>query len=410
MEGKSSPKLLRRPAALLTALGLAQIISWGSFYYAFALLIPSLSAHLRTSTAGVVAAFSLALLVSGLLSAPVGHWIDRHGGRHLMAGGTLAGALLLLLMSQVQNLEQLYMVWAAVGVVMATTLYDPAFAVMAQLFRSNGPRKAITTLTLFGGFASTVFWPLTQILLEHLSWQQSLWVLAAINLLISAPLQWWALAAQRPATVRPMAPAASASGSASAAGAGGMGLRELLRQPLFLGLCAAFTLNTLVFSAMSVHLIGLLQSRQLSLAQAAWVGASIGPVQVFGRAIEYLGRLAPSRLGLLVILMLPLALCALLLSQGVSASLALFVLLYGMGNGMITIVRGALPAALYGTQRYGLINGAMATPVLMAKAAGPLIAALLLGPLDPQTLLGLMAATAAGAALCFAWALRQRHG
>ena len=389
-----------RPAwALISALGLAQIISWGSFYYAFALLIPALSAHLRADSAAVVGAFSLALLVTGLLSAPVGGWIDRHGGRRLMSLGSLAGGLLLALLSQVQDLSQLYLVWAGLGVVMAATLYDPAFAVLAQLFREQGPRKAITLLTLFGGFASTVFWPLTQYMVQGLGWQQALWVLAAINLGLALPLQWWAL---------PAVPPVPLPSHKSAINQGGA-LRELLRQPLFLGLCAAFTLNTLVFSAMSVHLIGLLQAKQLSASQAAWVGASIGPMQVLGRVMEYafLGRMKPSRLGQLVICMLPLGLAALLLSQGVSVGLALFVLLYGMGNGMVTIVRGALPVELYGAARYGLVNGAMATPVLMAKAAGPLAAALLLGSLGYQGLLALLVGTGVAGALLFAWALRQ---
>lgn len=388
-----------RPAwAVISALGIAQIISWGSFYYAFALLIPALSAHLQASSAAVVGAFSLALLITGVLSAPVGTWIDRHGGRRLLSGGSLAGAVLLALLSQVQNLAQLYLVWGGLGVVMAATLYDPAFAVLSQLFR-QGTRKAITMLTLFGGFASTVFWPLTQVLLDRLGWRQALLVLAAINLLLSVPLQWWAAPAAVPA--HEMRGVKMQSGN---------GLATLFRQPLFLGLCAAFTLNTLVFSALSVHLIGLLQAKQLSLSQAAWVGAAIGPMQVLGRLLEYafLSRMQPSRLGRLVICMLPTALAALLLTQGVSAGLAVFVLLYGMGNGMITIVRGALPVELYSAERYGLINGAMAAPVLMAKAAGPIAAALLLGGMGYQGVLALMTVAALCSALLFAWALRQR--
>lgn len=382
---------------MITALGLAQIISWGSFYYAFALLIPALSAHLKAGNAAIVGAFSLALLVAGLLSAPVGSWIDRHGGRGLMSLGSLAGALLLALLSQVQTLLQFYLVWAALGGVMAGTLYDPAFTVLTRLYR-QGARKAITMLTLFGGFASTVFWPLTQALADGLGWQRALLAIAAINLLVSLPLQLWAL--PRQAAARPVqehgAPVAS--------------LGALMRQPLFIGLCAAFTLNTLVFSALAVHLIGLLQAKQLTLAQAAWVGASIGPVQVVGRVLEYvfLGQMKPSRLGRLVICLLPTALAALFLSQGVSVSLAVFVLLYGMGNGMITIIRGALPIELYGAARYGLINGAMATPVLMAKAAGPLAAALLLARFTPQVLLGVLTATGVASALLFSWALSRR--
>lgn len=123
--------------ATVSASGLAQIISWGSFYYAFALLMAPLGARLRAEPASVVGAFSLALLVSGLLSAPAGAWIDRHGGCDLMTAGSLAGALLLVLLSEVQSLTQLYLVWVGLGAVMAATLYDPAFAVPTQLFRQG---------------------------------------------------------------------------------------------------------------------------------------------------------------------------------------------------------------------------------------------------------------------------------
>jgi len=389
-----------RPWATVAALGLAQIISWGSFYYAFALLLAPLGARLRAEPAGVVGAFSLALLVTGLLSAPAGAWIDRHGGRGLMTAGSLAGALLLALLSQVQSLVQLYLVWAGLGAVMAATLYDPAFAVLARLFR-QGPRKAITVLTLFGGFASTVFWPLTQGLIAGLGWQAALWVLAALNLLVCAPLHAFFLPAGGAATVHARTAQAAARG----------GLATLLRQPSFAWLCAAFTANTLVFSALAVHLIGLLGTRGLTPAQAAWVGACIGPMQVLGRLLEYLflARWRPSRLGALTLWLLPLSLGALLASQGLSPLLALFALCYGAGNGMMTIVRGALPAELYGRLGYGLVNGALATPVLLSKAGGPLGTALLLGWLQPGQLILALAGLGVLAALLFALALRA-HG
>lgn len=398
MAEEAAPATTGRPWATVAALGLAQIISWGSFYYAFALLLAPLGARLQAEPAGVVGAFSLALLVTGLLSAPAGAWIDRHGGRGLMTAGSLAGALLLALLSQVQSLPQLYLVWAGLGAVMAATLYDPAFAVLARLFR-QGPRKAITVLTLFGGFASTVFWPLTQALIAGLGWQTALWVLAALNLLVCAPLHALFLPAGGTATVH--ARTAPARG----------GLATLLRQPSFAWLCAAFTANTLVFSALAVHLIGLLGTRGLTPAQAAWVGACIGPMQVLGRLLEYLFlvRWRPSRLGALSLWLLPVSLGALLASQGLSPLLALFALCYGAGNGMMTIVRGALPSELYGRLGYGLVNGALATPVLLAKAGGPLGAALLLGWLRPEQLILALTGLGVLAALLFALALRA-HG
>jgi len=393
------PSPTPRAWLIVCALGVAQIISWGSYFYAFALLMQPLQQQLETSQAVVVGAFSLALLVAGLLSAPTGRWIDQHGGHALMSWGSLAGAALLALLSQVQSLLQLYLVWAGLGAVMAATLYDPAFAVLARLFK-EGPRKAITVLTLFGGFASTVFWPLTQGLLETLDWRQTLWVLAAINLLLCVPIHALLLPRATPA-----------GRHAATAAPPRTRWRELLKRPGFAWLCAAFTANTLVFSALAVHLLTLLGSRGLSPSQAAWVGALIGPMQVLGRVLEFvfLGQVRPSRLGALTLWLLPASLAVLLLAEGASPWIALFALLYGAGNGMMTIVRGALPAELYGREQYGAINGALATPVLLSKAAGPVLAAWLLGWLAPLPLIGVLAALGAVAALLFAQAITSHR-
>jgi MFS family permease len=390
---------------LVCALGVAQIASWGSLFYAFALLQLPLREQLGTSPAAVVGAFSLALLVAGLLSAPVGRWIDRHGGRALMSLGSLAAGLLLALLPWVQNLAQLYLLWAGLGAAMAATLYDPAFAVLARVFRS-GPRTAITVLTLFGGFASTVFWPLTQLLIDHVGWRGALWTLAAINLLVCLPIHALLLPGaqpvQAPAETKPAAPPQ------------GTRWRALFARPGFAWLCAAFTANTLVFSALSVHLLPLLTSRGLDARDAAWVGALIGPMQVLGRLVEFflLRSLRPSRIGTLTLWLLPASLLVLPAIDGASGlgtSALLFAFLYGAGNGLMTIVRGALPAELWGREDYGAINGALATPVLLAKAAGPLAAAALLGVAAPLPLIWGMAGLGALAALLFGLAVREHR-
>ena len=396
------------PAAawrLVCALGVAQIVSWGSLFYAFALLQLPLRQQLGAGPAEVVGAFSLALLVAGLLSAPAGRWIDRHGGRALMSLGSLAAGLLLALLPWVQNLAQLYLLWAGLGAAMAATLYDPAFAVLARLFRS-GPRTAITVLTLFGGFASTVFWPLTQLLIDHFGWRGALWALAVINLLVCLPIHAWLLPGAHPEH--------PSTGETPAANPPRTGWRALLARPGFAWLCAAFTANTLVFSALSVHLLPLLASRGLSARDAAWVGALIGPMQVLGRLVEFfaLRSLRPSSVGALTLWLLPASLLALPAIDGASGlgtSALLFALLYGAGNGLMTIVRGALPAELWGREDYGAINGALATPVLLAKAAGPLAAAALLNWAAPLQLMLGMAGLGALAAIVFAQALRDHH-
>ena len=177
------------------------------------------------------------------------------------------------------------------------------------------------------------------------------------------------------------------------------------------GLCGAFTANALVFSAVSVHLISLLQGKGLTLAEAAWVGALIGPMQVLGRVLEFtfLSKSHPSRIGVLAMWLLPASLGLLSLAGPHLAWLALFALLYGSGNGVMTIVRGAIPAELYGRESYGAVNGAMATPVLLAKASGPIAASfvLLVWP-DPAHLLLMMAGVSVMSALLFAWTVHRR--
>jgi len=379
----------RSPWVLVTALGIAQIISWGSIYYAFALLIDPLSAALHVPTSAVVGAFSAALLATGLASAPVGWLIDRFGGRWVMTTGSLAGAALLAVMPQVQNLVQLYAVWIGLGLVLAATLYDPAFAVLTQVFR-EGQRRAITALTLFGGFASTVFWPLTQWLVADWGWTSAVLALAGFNLLVCAPLH----AIFIPAHHQPVAQAGSQPGSR---------LGAALRDPLFYGIAAAFTVNALVFSAMAVHMLGLLHHKGLSLSQAAWIGALVGPMQVLGRVLEhvFLRQWPAARVGVVAIWMLPASLALLLAPGGQVAWFIGFALLYGMSNGVMTIVRGALPREIYGAASFGAVNGALATPVLAARAAGPIAAALALAAMSETFVLAMLCALAVASAALF---------
>ncbi|AKJ27575.1 MFS transporter [Caldimonas brevitalea] len=380
---------------LVMALGVTQIISWGSIFYAFALLADDLAAAVGAEKTTVVGAFSVALLIAGLASSAVGGLIDRHGGRRLMSGGSLLAAGGLAALTQVQTLPQLYLVWAVLGVSMAATLYDPAFAVLVQAFR-DGHRKAITGVTLFGGFASTVFWPLTQALIERFGWQGTLWVLAALQLLVCLPLH---------ARVLPGPPARSEAVPAQRSRP--PALRTVYRDPSFYLLCLAFTGSSLVFSALSVHLIPLLHLKGMSLQQAAWIGAMIGPMQVAGRLLEYafLAKASPSRVGLVAMSLLPaslLLLAALTTQQG---GFLLFALLYGAGNGIMTIVRGAIPVQLYGREHYGAVNGAMAGPALIAKAAGPWVASLILAALtQPVHLVWVLAGVAALSAGLFSLA------
>src|SRR5450830_2048095 len=262
-----------KPAWLIPSLGLTQIVGWGSMFYAYGVLMQPMQTELQVSKPVIVGAYSLALLFSGLLFTLAGSIIDRVGGRLLMGAGTVLAAVMLALLSTVHSVTGLYLIWAGIGMAMSATLYQPAFAVITQIFE-GGFRRAITMLTLFGGFASTVSWPLTQWLLEHCGWRETWMIYALANLVICLPIH----------ALLPRA--ASIKTATRDRAANSIGLATVLREPRFYLLTAAVTLNALVFSAMSLHLISILHDRGMSAYYATGIGALIGPMQVLGRILE----------------------------------------------------------------------------------------------------------------------------
>jgi MFS family permease len=380
----------------LTAIGVTQILSWGSMYYAFAVLIDPLMQATQGSRSAVVGAFSIALLVSGLATPFVGSVIDRIGGRAVMSLGSLAAAGLFAALPHVQNLLQLYLLWAGFGACMAATLYEPAFVVLTQVFGA-AQRRAITIVTLFGGLASTVFWPLTQALVDRLGWQDAVLVLAAINLCITFPVH----AVLLPSGAPHAGPAAKHTKSP---------LGVVLRDPVFYALAAGFTGHMLVFSGMTVQLLDLLQAKGLSAAHAAWVGAMFGPMQVLGRLMEFtlMRRMPATRVGVIAMWLLPISIALLLAPFTSWAWFALFAVTFGIGNGIITIVRGAIPRELYGAHGYGVISGALAAPALLARAGGPMLAAALAGAGDWTGMMLWLVGLSAAAALVFSWPVRRQ--
>ena len=353
---------------VVAALGVTQIVSWGSLYYAFAVVMDAVRHELQASPPVIVGAYSVALLVSGLVAAPVGRHIDRHGARRAMTAGSLGAVLLLAAFSQVTSAAALYGVWAALGAMMGLTLYEPAFASLALVFRAD-LRKAITVLTLAGGFASTVFWPLTQWLASALGWREAVLVLAAINLAVCVPLHALYLPAKgRPAEAQPGAADDPA------------GRARLLADRHFRWLAFAFTLNMLAFSAMGLHLLAMLQEQGFSPEKAALLAALVGPMQVAGRIVEFAfaHRVSPARVGEIALFLFPVSIAILAFAGGSTMGVVVFAVLYGASNGVMTIVRGTVPAEIWGRDGYGGLTGLMATPVLIARAAGPFAAAAIL--------------------------------
>ena len=385
----SVPPLSGR-SLFITGLGIGQICSWGSLYYSFPLIAEAMGADLGWSKTHLYGAASLGLALGGVAAFPIGTAIDRGHGRLIMAGGAALAGLCLLAWSQVQGLALFYVLVAAVGVLQAATLYEPAFAVVARRAGSKGARAGITALTLWGGFASTVFIPLIQLLLETQGWRGALLVLGGLNLLVCAPLY---AAVIRPAADRHEAHVRSLPLAGAAA------VRAVMRRPAFWGLAVAFTAYAATFSAFTFHFYPLLVERGFSAGQVVAAMAVIGPAQVAGRiAVWVFAPRAPVRLiGSCVVAAFPLAILALAWLPPSFAGVAGVAALYGAANGIFTIVRGVAVPEILTPQAYGAVNGALAAPAMVARALAPAGAALLW--MGTQTYAPVLTALTAGAVL-----------
>jgi len=361
-------------ASLIGWLSLAQLISWGSVFYTFAVLLGPVEQALQLSRAEVSLGFSLALLAEGLLAWPVGRLIDRGHERAVMTGGSLLLALGLALHSAVDSRAGFYAVWLLLGAGLAATLYQPAFAVLTRRFPDNF-RRAIITMTFLGGLASTVFIPLSAWLIQALGWRGALLVLAALQLLVCAPIHGLLLR---------HAPHPRAPGAAGAAPTTAL-RRHLLGAP-FLLIGVFIVLLMAVTAALPAHLVSLLRENGLAEAWVIAVPASIGVLQVLGRMLLYFfeHHLNLHQTNRLIPVFIPLGLLALLLAPWTGPAqlsvLLLFVLLFGVGNGMLTIVKGTAVAEYVSREHVATLNGALGLPMALARAAAPLLLGVLWQP------------------------------
>ncbi len=358
----------------ITGLGIGQICSWGSLYYSFPLIAEAMERDLGWSKPDLFGAATLGLALGGMAAFPVGAAVDKGHGRWVMAAGAGLAGLCLLAWSQVQQLWLFYSLMAAIGVLQAATLYEPAFAVVARRTGAAGARAGITALTLWGGFASTVFIPLIQILLDLAGWRGALVALGAVNLVVCAPLY--------AAVIRPAADHAASPVHALALSGAGT-LRQVMgrvaRRPTFWALAGAFTAYAATFSAFTFHLYPLLLERGFTAGSVVLAMAIIGPTQVAGRiAVSVFAPRAPVRLiGSCAVLAFPVAILALAWLPPSFALVAAIVALYGSANGIMTIVRGLAVPEMLTRQAYGAVNGALAAPSMLARALAPAGAALL---------------------------------
>ena len=339
-------------------LSVAQLITWGGVFYTFSLLLEPVERDLGLTRAQSSLAFSLGLLAEGIAAYPVGRWIDRGLERVVMAGGSLLAGLCLIAHSVVTSAAGFYAVWIGLGAALAAALYTPVFAVVTRRF-PNDYRRAIITITFLGGLASTVFIPLSAWLIAELGWRHALWVLAALQLLVCLPIHVVQLRG---------APAPVEHAQVRVAEA-----RAHLRSAPFL-LIGVFVMGMFaVVAALPPHMISLLRGSGLDERWVIAIPASIGLIQVVGRLLLFFfehhfdvhvaNRVIP--------VLVPAGLVFLLAGMGHAWAAMLFVLLYGLGNGMMTIVKGTAIAQYVSREHVASLNGALGLPMALARAVAP---------------------------------------
>ena len=346
---------------VVTALGVTQILAWGSTFYLLAVLAPTIARDTGWTYDQVVIGQSVGLLVAGIVSPRVGRYIASHGGRPVLAIGALLLAAGLASLGAAPNFSLYLVAWAVIGAGMGAGLYDAAFSTLGNIYGSNA-RGSIAAITLFGGFASTVCWPLSAYLVQSLGWRETCFAYAAIQIAISLPIHICALPRGRRVT--------ATAGDVKA---------PVQLQPgergIFAVLAVVVTIGAAILSIVGTHLLPLLQARGLDLALAVGIGTLIGPAQVGARVVEmFAGRHYHPSWTMIASTTL-LAVAAVMLFIGFPI-VALAIVLYGAGNGIGTVARGALPLTAFGPDRYPVLMGRLALPILIAMAISPYIGGL----------------------------------
>jgi hypothetical protein len=380
------------PWRAVLVLGVTQIITWGTLFYPPVLTLPLIAADRGWSVTFAMGGFSLGLLMAGLASPQVGRLIDRHGGHRIMPAGSLLAAAGLLALVLTEHPALYLAVWMVLGVATAASLYDSAFATLGRIFGAAA-RAPITVLTLAGGLASTVSWPATYLLIRSVGWQGTYLTYAAVLALVAAPLHAFALPRLRadpavPATAprKPAAPVLPSHGWA------------------FVTVAAAFAAYAFVPSGFSAHLLAIFGRAGIDAATVVIIGTLFGPAQVLARICElaFARALHPLAVARLAVGLLLMAFCMMAL-LGISVPVAaVFMMMFGMANGLITIARGTVPLALFGPIGYGALLGRIAGPCLIMQAIAPLVLAFVAERTSDPATLGVVAALALLSFACLA--------
>ncbi|TDK35162.1 arsenite efflux MFS transporter ArsK [Rhizobium deserti] len=357
----------RLPTGAIAALGVTQIIGYGTLYYSFSILAPDMAASLAWSQEWIFGALSIALLVGGLTAPWLGVLIDRIGAGRVMTIGSAVAAAALVACAYAPGKGAFTVTLVAIEVAANLVQYGAAFALLVQL-RPAVAQQSITYLTLIAGFASTIFWPITTALHAQLSWQNVYLVFAGLNLLVCLPLHAWLsyglTVSRREAATNPATPVAGS-------------LAPSHRRMGFILMTTAFAVQYLASASVLVHMVPLLAGLGLGTT-AALVGTLFGPSQVASRLINMLFgiRLDALHLAMISAALIPAGTLVLELTAPSVSGAMLFAVIFGMGNGLLSIVTGTLPLALFGSEGYGKLQGKMMAARLIVSASAPFVMAL----------------------------------
>ena len=375
MTDRSSARLI------VPALGITQILAWGSSYYLPAVLAQPIATDTGWPLTWVVGGLSLGLLVSGLAAPLVGRLIHRRGGRSVLAASAVLLAVGLLGLALAPVLILFLLAWLIVGLGMSAGLYDAAFSTLGRIYGQRA-RQHITTLTLFGGFASTACWPLSAFFVSELGWRGACMAYAAIHIVLTLSIYLFALPKQPPALDELKRASEDDTGAPARF------------RSIFIVMASTITLSAVISTVISVHLLTILQARDIALAAAVGLGALVGPSQVGARFIEMLIARYHHPIWTKVASVTFVAL-GLGLLWGHAPVIILALIFYGAGIGLESIARATVPLSIFGARDYAPIMGKLAMPSLIAMAAAPSVGALLIQAFGTDIALAVVVVAAA---------------
>ncbi|MFN4159491.1 MAG: MFS transporter [Gemmobacter sp.] len=366
--------------AVVVALGVTQIIGYGTLYYAFPIAVPAMAATLGMPETWAYGAFAAGMLAGAGVAPVLGRMMDRIGAPRVMAWGSLLIAGLLALMPGVTAFWQLGVLVVLVEMVAVAVLYDGAFATLA-LLRGAQARRAITHLTLIAGFASTIFWPLSGWMVGAFGWQATYGAFGALHLGVALPLHLWLVARARGAV--------AASRVSTAPPAVAPALRGAAARRGFWLLASGFALSGMLIAALGVHLVPLVQAAGMGAA-AYLVAMLMGPSQVTIRLIDAIlwQRVRPVTVAVISAAALPVAVAALMLAGTTMAGAAAFAVMFGAGQGLASIVRGTVPLSLFGSAGFGAMLGRLTAWRTVLSALAPFGFAVILQGAGPGAAMG----------------------